>query len=363
MFKRGATWYVTLYDQAGTPWQRSTGTTNKDLAKRMAKMVEELRDRRDWPALALVINGTATVGQLYDAYAHNALRAFVGEQASPKWATLVDGWLRSLDVVEATRTMYRMQVETILPDGGRVAAITTGAIRDGLAGLTVSSATKRNYLAAVQSFCNYLVAHDLLPVSPAADAARLPRPKKGKPRTVWMTAKEDEALCLAAPSPYREYFALVHGTGAERNAALAMTRADVDLERHEVRIPGTKTATRDRTGIPVDAWAWAILAPYVRTVLRGPLFPTLSKWLVNRMHPTCRKAAGLDPSYSLRDARHSVAVRWLVADGVPMWDVAERLGHSDMTMATKVYTKTILRDAAKRLGVGSVTATVKTQGA
>ena len=354
MFKRGATWYVTLYDQAGTPWQRSTGTSNRDLARRMDRMVEELRDTRQWDALALVINGTATVGQLFDAHAHKAVRAFVGEQASPKWATLVEGWLRSLDVVESTRTMYRMQVETVLPAGARVAAITTGAIRDGLAALPHSSATKRNYLAAVQSFCQYLVAHDLLPVSPAADAARLPRPKKGKPRTVWMTAKEDEALCLAAPSPYREYFALVHGTGAERNAALAMTRADVDLARQEVRIPGTKTATRDRAGVPVDPWAWAILAPYVRTVLNGPLFPTLSKWLVNRMHPTCRKAAGLDPSYSLRDARHSVAIRWLVADKVEMWDVAERLGHADMSMAIKVYTKTVLRDAAKRLGVASV---------
>jgi hypothetical protein len=37
-----------------------------------------------------------------------------------------------------------------------------------------------------------------------------------------------------------------------------------------------------------------------------------------------------------------------------MWEVAERLGHADMSMAVKVYTKTVLRDAAKRLGVDAV---------
>jgi integrase len=350
MFKRRAIFYLHVPTPDGRHVQKSTGTTNKTLAGRMHRMVRDLRDTRDWAALGLVTSGSVSLGQLYDAHAGNGLPAFVREQSSPAWADLVDAWLRTLDVRATTRTMYEMQVRAVLPDGARVAAITTGAIRDGLAALDVQPTTRRNYLAAVQSFAGYLVAHDLLPDDPTADQRKLPRPKKGKPRTVWMTRAEDERLCLAAPSPYREYFALVHGTGAERNAALAMTRADVDLERAEVRIPGTKTATRDRRGIPVDAWAWAILAPYVRTVLRGPLFPSLSKWLVNMAHVEARTAAGLD-GYQLRDARHSVAIRWLVEDGVPIWEVAERLGHADMSMAVKVYTKTVLRDAAQRLGV------------
>jgi len=180
----------------------------------------------------------------------------------------------------------------------------------------------------------------------------VPRPKKGKPRAMWMTSADDLRLCLAAPSPLREFFALVHATGAERNAALRMVRDDVDLTRWEVHIPGSKTRTRDRRGVPVDAWARPLLADYVRAVLRGPLFPSLSRWFVNRGHAAARAAAGLD-GYQLRDARHSVAIRWHVLDGVPMYDVAERLGHADQTMAITVYTKTVLRDAAKRLGVAS----------
>jgi integrase len=350
VFKRRDVFYVHVPTPDGRHVQKSTGTTNKTLAGRMHRMVRDLRDTREWAALGLVTSGAVSLGTLYDAHAAHRLAAFVREQSSPAWADLIDAWLRTVDIKPATRTMYEMQVRAVLPDGARVAGITTGAIRDGLAALDVAPTTRRNYLAAVQSFCGYLVAHELLADDPTADQRKLPRPKKGKPRTVWMTRAEDERLCLAAKSPYREYFALVHGTGAERNAALAMTRADVDLERGEVRIPGTKTATRDRRGIPVDPWAWAILAPYVRTVLRGPLFPTLSKWLVNRAHVEARTAAGLG-GYQLRDARHSVAVRWLVQDNVPMWEVAERLGHADMSMAVKVYTKTVLRDAAKRLGV------------
>jgi integrase len=251
-------------------------------------------------------------------------------------------------------SVRRARLEALIPalDPARfeLSPVVEAADWDALAALPVSPTTKRNYLGAVQSFCGYLVAHDLLPVDPTGDARKLPRPKKGKPRTVWMTRAEDERLCLAAPSPFREYFALIHGTGAERNAALVMTRADIDLTNGVCHIPGTKTATRDRTGIPIDAWALAILTPYVKRILNGPLFPTLGKAAVNRYHVAARTAASL-PGYQMRDARHSVAIRWLVQDNVPMWDVAERLGHANMGMAIKVYTKTVLREAARRLGV------------
>lgn len=356
MFRRNGVFYVHIPTPDGRFVQRTTGTSDKTLAGRMYRMVKELHDKREWAALGLVSTKTLPLGRIYDAFAAKRLPAFVREQASPRWDTLLDPWLATLDIMPASRVMYKMQVTALLPEGDTVANITTGGIRDALAALPVSAATKRNYLVAVQSFCGYLVSRDILPTDPTEDARKLPRPKKGKPRTMWMTRAEDERLCLAAPSPYREYFALVHGTGAERNAALAMTRADVDLQHGVCRIPGTKTTTRDRTGIPIDAWALAMLAPYVKAVLAGPLFPTLSRSKVNRMHVTARTAAGL-PGYELRDARHSVAIRWLVQDGVPMWDVAERLGHANMGMALKVYTKTVLREAARRLGVThSVTA-------
>lgn len=358
MFTRGERWYLHVPRQDGTFAQKSTGTTEKRLAARMRAMVADLKNRREWPALELVTSGRASLGALYDAYAHHAVDAFVGREASPRWESLVDGWLRSLDIAEATQTAYRRQVAAVLPEGARVSAITSGVIRDGLAALDVTSGTRSTYFAAVSSFCHYLVGHDLLPAHPMAEKSKVPRPRKNKPRTTWMTAAEDERLCCAAPSPYREYFALVHGTGAERNAALAMTRADVDLDRWEVHIPGTKATTRDRHGIPVDAWARPLLAGYVRSVLSGPLFPTLSKYLVNMQHLDARKAAGLT-GYQLRDARHSVAIRWLVADQVPVWDVAERLGHADASMVLKVYTKTVLREAAKRLGV-AMAVTLKT---
>jgi len=354
MFRRGAVYYVHVKTMDGRVMQRSTRTTDATVAKRMRRMVHELTDGRRWDALGLVTAGAVSLPSLYDAWAAKRLDALVYEHASPRWASLVDAWLDSVDLRPDTRRMYRMQVGAVLPADGRVASITTGAIRDGLAALPVSPATRRNYLAAVQSFVGYLLALDLLADDPTKDRRKLPRPKKGKPRTVWMTREEDERLCLAAPSPYREYFALVHGTGAERNAALAMTRADVDLEHGVCRIPGTKTATRDRRGVPIDGWALAILRPYVRAIVAGPLFPTLTAIGVHRAHLAARKAVGIT-GYTPRDARHSVAVRWLVQDRVPIWEVAERLGHADMTMAIRVYTKTVLRDAARRLGVADST--------
>lgn len=350
MFLRRDRWYLHVPRQSGGFVQRTTGTSNKRVAKRMHMMVRELYDARRWDALGLLASGRCSMGALYDAWTAHAVDAFVGREASPKWATMVDGWLRSLTIGDATRVAYRRQVTAILPADARVTDITSGVLRDAFATLDVTSGTRATYFAAVSSFLHYLVGHDLLAVHPMAEKSKVPRPKKDKPRTMWMTGPEDLRLCLAAPSPLREFFALVHSTGAERNAALAMTRADVDLERWEVHIPGTKTGTRDRYGIPVDVWARPLLAPYVRAVLHGPLFPTLSRWFVNRGHKAAREAAGL-PGYQLRDARHSVAIRWHVLDGVPMYDVAERLGHSNQTMAITVYTRTVLREAAKRLNV------------
>ena len=86
--------------------------------------------------------------------------------------------------------------------------------------------------------------------------------------------------------------------------------------------------------------------------MRGPLFPMLSTWDVNKGHIAARTAASL-PGYQLRDARHSVAIRWMVGENVPVWDVAERLGHANATMVLTVYTKAVPREAAKRLCVDS----------
>lgn len=358
MFKRGE--MFTLYvpqPNGARPVQRSTNTKSRTVAGRMERMVRDLRDARRWDVLGMLTDGRLTVADAYDAYVMRQLDALVGREASPRVGAMVEGWLASLDIRAGTREAYRRQVLALFAEDVRVATITPGEVRDALSALSVTGGTRRTYFAALSSFCHYLVAHDLLPVHPMAEKGRVPRPKRNAPRTTWYPAADDARLCAAAPAPFREFFALVHGTGAERNAALAMTRADVDLERWEVRIPGTKTATRDRRGIPVDAWARPIVGPYVRAVLAGPLFPDLSPSQVNVAHRVAGDAVGL-AGYQLRDARHSVAIRWLVADHVPMWDVAERLGHANMTETVRTYTKTVLRDAARRLGV-DVRTTIK----
>jgi len=357
MFQKRGVWTLYVPQANHRPVQRSTNTTNKTVAGRMERMVKDLRDARRWDVLNLITAKRVTVADVYDAYVMRKLDAMVGRELSPRVGVMVDGWLKSLECRETTKVAYERQVLALFDADERVTAITPGSVRDALAALAVTGGTRRTYFAALSSFCHYLVSHELLAVHPMAEKGRVPRPKRNPARTTWMTADEDERLCLAAPSPYREYFALVHGTGAERNAALGMTRADVDLDRWEVRIPGTKTATRDRRGIPVDAWARPIVARFVRSVVAGPLFPTLNRNAVNYQHVQARKAAGL-PGYQLRDARHSVAIRWLILEGLPIWDVAERLGHSDSAEALKTYTKTVLREAAKRLGA-TITATAK----
>jgi integrase len=247
---------------------------------------------------------------------------------------------------------YRQKIESLLPVGLRLSAMSAGWIADTIARLPHSSGTRQQYLHVLSLFLDYAVAHGYIASNPARERALVRRPRTNKPRAVWKDTPADLALVNAAPEPYRSYFALVHATGAERDAALAMVRRDIDLATNTVHIPGTKTATRDRRGVPLEAWAVPILAAHCRGLLPdAPLFPTITRSQVNRAHIAARTVAKLG-GYQLRDARHSYAVRALLR-GEPLWKVSKWLGHSNVAITAKVYTQFGLDEALEALGRSS----------
>lgn len=348
-FKRGQTWSIYVPRRSGGVVQRSTGTRNRQLADKMAAMVEHFAFVRQWAPLEAVDAKRITLAELWDAHCMNRvehLLASAAKASEPLAADIVDRWIATVRLAPRTKAAYEQKVRALLgEDQVRVADLTAGWVVDRLAQLPHGAPTVRQYAHAFSVFCQYLRNHRLIAANPVRD---VPLPKGTAKRTTWKSEVDDLRLVNAAPEPYRTYFALVHSTGAERDAALAMTRADLDLTAGTCHIPGTKTSTRDRRGVPIETWALPILTAHCRGMLPdAPLFPTLGSRDVNREHVAARNAVKLT-GYQLRDARHSYAVRAILR-GEPLWKVSKWLGHSNLAITATVYANFGLEEAQTEL--------------
>lgn len=348
-FKRGKFWSLYVPRASGGAVQRSTGTTDATLAKRMSRMIETLADQRRWDVLGAIDAKTVTVGAVWDAFAVNgldALLATAAKAAEPLALDYVDRWARTMKLAPRTMAAYEQKVRTMLGDGDlRLSTLTGGWLMDRLADLEMTPATVRQYAHAFSKFAQYLKAHRLIDENPVKG---IPLPKGTAKRTLWKSEADDLKLVDAAPEPFRSYFALVHATGAERDAALAMVRSDLDLTAATCHIPGTKNRNRDRKGIPIEPWALPILTRHVRGLMPdAPLFPTLHRSMISLEHRRATAAAKLT-GYQLRDARHSYAVRAILR-GEQIWKVSKWLGHANIGITASVYANFELEDAMNEL--------------
>jgi integrase len=312
-------------------------------------MIETLADQRRWDVLEAIDAKRVTVPEAWDAYCMNGIDALMQRASAVNLAHLVEPWLASLHHTPRTVSAYRTKIETLIPDVLLASDVSEGWVVDRITAIPHTGTTKGMYLAVLTLFLDYAVAHRAMPTNPARNKALVKRPRPNPPRKTWKSAADDLRLVNAAPEPFRSYFALVHGTGAERDAALMMRRQDVNLTTWTVHIPGTKRLTRDRRGVPVDVWA----RPFVAALCAGklpdaPLFPGMRRTLLNYAHRAAREAVQLD-GYFLRDARHSFAVRHLLA-GTPLWKVSKWLGHSTVKTTAEVYTRFELDEALEMLG-------------
>ena len=158
----------------------------------------------------------------------------------------------SLAVVRATRTGLAQKRKRPAKGSRRA---------EDRPGRPISGATKRKYLAAVQSFATYLVKVGVLTSNPVRDVQA---PPPSKPRVVEIPLADVLRIVENAPSPYPALFALLYGAGVEVSAALACVESDVDIQRREVRARGTKNHNRDRI-VRVAQWAWPFVEKHLET--------------------------------------------------------------------------------------------------
>jgi integrase len=339
-FARSGIYYAKVRTSTGKWIARTCETRDKQLAKRMAHMVDELahRGKQQWDLLDSVASGQLSLSSLYSAYASNQLHELRDRLTDIDVSPIVEEWLASLRGRLASDTIqhYRVHVRSLIEDGRRFprSDLNFARLAGWLSAVERSPATKRKYHAAMTGFCNYLRARGVILQNPMRDVRA---PSASVPRRRYLDHAQVLALVERLAEPYRTIVAVMHGSGIEVSAMLRLKRRDIDLDRGEVRALGTKTKARDRVA-KVEPWAMGYLREHVRAMFPNSLvFPHVNRWTVSDKH---REACGaLDiEDYQLRDSRHTFAVR-AVRSGASFEAVAQQLGHTDTTMVVRVYAR------------------------
>jgi integrase len=316
--------------------KRTTGTKDPTTARKMQRMVDELRDARAFDVLDAIGAKSLSVPATWDLYRVGGVAAIRTRLADVDLLTKRAGWLAEVrsHASEDTAQHYAHYLSTFAAGGIMPRSVVTAErLRGFLAGLQRSSGTRRKYHAGLSSFFAYCVAVGTLERNPLADVKP---PAPGKPRDRHLSARDAKRLADAQPSPYRELSALLAGSGIEVGVALALRVRDVDVAHREIRARGTKTHNRDRIA-RVAEWAWE----YVQRAIGGKtpdahVFGTIAdRWAAQDQHTAACKALGIT-DYTMRDARHTWAVRMARA-GTPIEQISKQLGHKDAAMALKVY--------------------------
>lgn len=349
-FRRGAGGVYSIYIPTGPGLkQRSTGTTDTRLARRIEAMVQQLADDKEWELLRAVVNDRCTIDELWSAYQVRALETLRARLNAHELSDYLEQW--KADARKTAPASWDQQVAQVarMTAGLRyVHEITPGIVRDRLNGLAVRSGTARHYLYALSAFCTYLIAHGVMATNPCESRALVPRPKKAGKRAVWRTADVDQRIIDRTAGDVRVALAVCAASSADRSTPLAMRAGDVHLLpltvtpdrakglEHRVDLPGTKAACRSRKGVRLEPWA----VPILRAAIAGKLpdAPLITGVSADMLSRHWKVAADLEKEggYLLKDTRHSYGCRALLA-GYPLWEVSKWLGHGSVALTADVY--------------------------
>lgn len=339
----GKTYKLRIYRTDGSYVVRSTGTRDKASAKAMQRAHDAIRDKPRYRCiLDAVASRTLTMEAAWLAYENGTLDGILAQLSDVNIEPYITGWQNGTAKrsTQDTANHYASAVRSLIPAGTSFmrSQLTTDRLIQWIETMTVTPSTIRKRGMGMRQFCAYLVTRRILAENPME---AVPLPSQGKPRCHFLETPEAIRLANEQPSPYREYAAVLAGTGIEVSAALAIRRRDVDVAHREIHAPGTKTATRNRK-VRVAEWAW----PYVLTAIDG-LLPdarlfagVVDRWIQRDVHiAACRALQDEFPiyrGYTPRDHRHTYAVR-AVRAGTPLKVVATQLGHVNEQMVVKVY--------------------------
>lgn len=232
-----------------------------------------------------------------------------------------------------------------------LADLTRDQIDGFLRTLRLAHHTKTTVKSLIRKALNEAVEEGLITVSPAATLRKLARDREAEQAKaerelfdyLWTVGEWKTFLSVCEGSPFKPVFRLLLATGARLGEVMALRWTDVDLEAGTVSI--TKSRGKHGTGttktvkprrVKIDSATVDMLSELPRT---GDLIFTAKPGAATNAFVRLVKASGL-PHMRLHDLRHLHATT-LLAAGVPVKVVSQRLGHASVSMTLNVYAHVI----------------------
>lgn len=191
-------------------------------------------------------------------------------------------------------------------------------------------------------------------------APDIDRPQKPEPKDRHLSRDEVHRILAACTLPHvRIAIHLMLATAARITAILDLTWKRVDFERRliQLRDPEDMARRKGRATVPMNDTLLAAL----RVAQREAMSDYVVEWAGERCRSVKRAIGSAAARAGVLDVsphvfRHTAAV-WMAEAGVPMAEISQYLGHSNIAITIRVYARyspTYLRGAAKALELGPV---------
>lgn len=319
---RGERWQARITRKGETPLARSFST--KADAEKWSRMIERQMDVGSYKAKDEA--STITVGALLARYRETVTPLHKGKDVEA---------IR-LQAMERT-SLAHLTLADCTP--AKVAAYRDARLK------VVTGPSVLRELQILSAVFNHAIREWEINVTNPVATIRKPAPSRGRARVLDKdeTARLFEALADTRNPWITPLVRLAMATAMRRGELLALTWANVDLQRRTVFLADTKNG-HSRT-VPLSSQALAVLEALPRA-LDGRVFPTTTLAL-RKAFERARDRAGLG-DFHFHDCRH-MATTTLAASLPNVLELAAVTGHRDQRMLAR-YFHANPEDLARKLG-------------
>ena len=357
-------WSVSWFDHNGKRWTRSSGTTDKRAAERLASKLEaDAMLRRDGVVDAgadvLAQEGRRPIAEHVEEFVSDIrARARTEKHATEREA--------SLNRVLARASVDRLSDLTTERVQGALAALRADAESEEKPGL--SATTLNRYASAARAFTKWVVRNGRLDRDPLVGLARYNSDADRRRERRDLTPAEFARLLQAAENAPTRYglsgpdraimYALAAGTGLRASEIASLTPESFDLngDPPTVTVKAAYSKHRHEDVQPMRRDLAERLRPWLLgRVLRAPVFdtPRLSQ-KTGKLIRADLTAAGVP--YVDEDGRvadfHALRVSFIsavVRAGASPKEAQTLARHADPSLTFKVYAKTRMHDLTRAL--------------
>jgi integrase len=267
-----------------------------------------------------------------------------------------DRWIKARNVAATTAHEERLRLDRyVLPRWGSWPLRSIGRI-DVQAWVTELGRERGAHVTfgCYQVLRKMLIDAELEGFLSVSPCRKIDLPKLERPAPRWLSREEYDRLLLAFDGvpqgdQWRAMVAVACNSGLRSGELAGLDVGAVDFERGLIRVDQVMTkfgmrsypkSESSRRMAPVSADALELLWPTVADrPAASPVFPAprggrldQSNFLKTVWHPALERA-DIEPVRAYV-TRHTFA-SWMVQDGVPLWDIAQALGHSSLDFVSR----------------------------